>query len=63
MQYTDYNIVAEGYGAKGIKMTREDDEKLQEIFKAAQKAAKEGNSVLINCLIGKTNFREGSISV
>ena len=36
---------------------------MEEILRQAQKEAKEGSAVLVNCLIGKTNFRDGSISV
>ncbi|CAH1787364.1 unnamed protein product [Owenia fusiformis] len=63
LEYTDYQDVAIGYGGKGMKLMREDDEKIEEKLKEAQKIAKSGDSVLVNVLIGKTNFREGSISV
>lgn len=44
-------------------MRREDEDKLDELIKAAQKETREGRATLLNVLIGKTNFREGSISV
>jgi len=52
--------VAIGYGAKGLRM----DEKssVKEILEKAQKMS-ENDSVVINALIGHTQFREGSISV
>lgn len=55
--------MADGYGGKGYLVKREDESKLSEIIRQAQKEAKEGKAVLLNVLIGKTNFREGSISV
>ncbi|XP_065908425.1 2-hydroxyacyl-CoA lyase 2-like [Dysidea avara] len=64
LDYLNYHTVAEGYGGKGILLDRScDDDKIVEQIKAAQKMSREGNSVLINVLIGKTDFREGSISV
>ena len=47
----------------GIKLQREDDDNIEEVFQKARKEYNNGKSVLINTLIGKTNFREGSISV
>jgi thiamine pyrophosphate-dependent acetolactate synthase large subunit-like protein len=61
LRHTDYHIVAEGFGAKGILVEREDqiDAALQE----ARSLAETGRSVLINVLISPTDFRKGSISV
>lgn len=61
--FSDYHIVADGYGGKGYLVRREDESKLSDIIRQAQKEAQEGKAVLLNVLIGKTNFREGSISV
>jgi acetolactate synthase-like protein len=62
-QYCQYEDVASGYGGQGIQVDRSNEDKLKEILQEAQKQSKAGNSYLINCLIGKTSFREGSISV
>lgn len=59
----DYHVVADGYGGKGYLVRREDEDRLGDIIRQAQKDAKEGKATLLNVLIGKTNFREGSISV
>ena len=59
----DYHVVADGYGGKGYLIGREDEDRLDDIIKNAQKETREGMSTLLNVLIGKTNFREGSISV
>lgn len=61
--FPDYHVVADGYGGKGYLIDREDESRLESIVKEAQKECKEGKAVLLNVLIGKTNFRDGSISV
>lgn len=63
LAFTDYHVVADGYGGKGHLVRREDESKLSDIIRQAQREAQEGKAVLLNVLIGKTNFREGSISV
>ena len=57
----DYHRVAEGYGGKGFVLDREDD--IDRVLIEARQAAKDGHPVLINALIGKTDFRKGSISM
>ena len=61
LRRTDYHLVAEGYGGKGFILDKEED--TDRVFKDARQAAKAGQPVLINALIGKTNFRKGSISM
>uniref|UniRef100_A0A8C4ENX6 2-hydroxyacyl-CoA lyase 2 n=1 Tax=Dicentrarchus labrax TaxID=13489 RepID=A0A8C4ENX6_DICLA len=63
LAFSDYHIVADGYGGKGYLVGREDDDRLSDIIRQAQRETQEGKAVLLNVLIGKTNFREGSISV
>lgn len=64
MQFSDYELVAQGYGGTGKKITRDNASDMAKIFKEAKEISRnEGKSVLLNVLIGKTNFREGSISV
>ncbi|CAI9602961.1 unnamed protein product [Staurois parvus] len=63
LAYNDYHVVAEGFGGKGLLVTRQDEDRIADIIKEAQEATKKGKSTLINVLIGKTNFRDGSISV
>ena len=55
--------MADGYGGKGYLVRREDEDRLSDIIRQAQRDAQEGKATLLNVLIGKTNFREGSISV
>ena len=44
-------------------MTRDDDKQIEQVLQKARSEYAKGKSVLINVLIGKTDFREGSISV
>ncbi|MCE7736081.1 MAG: thiamine pyrophosphate-binding protein [Candidatus Heimdallarchaeota archaeon] len=61
LNYTDYHKVVAGFGAKGFKL--EDESEIENIIKKAKAAAKKGNPVLINALMGKTDFRKGSLAV
>ncbi|KAG2470022.1 ILVBL protein, partial [Polypterus senegalus] len=63
LAFTDYHIVADGYGGKGYLVSSSEEHKLDEIIKSAQRDNREGRAALINVLIGKSTFREGSISV
>ncbi|MFO7559757.1 MAG: thiamine pyrophosphate-binding protein [Desulfobacterales bacterium] len=58
---TAYHRVVEGFGGKGFQIEHEDQ--ILPILEEARKAAKDGKPVLINLLIGKTDFRKGSISM
>ena len=62
-QFTDYHKVAEGYGGKGFLLSNPSTEEIDKTLSQAQEVARDGTAVLINALIGKTDFREGSISV
>lgn len=61
LAFTDYHVVADGYGGRGFLVDKEAD--LAKAFKDAAAAIRAGKPALLNCLIGKTDFREGSISV
>ena len=63
LSYTAYHKAAEGLGAKGIVLDAEDKDRLKEALEEAKKATRAGQPVLANVLIGKSKFREGSISV
>jgi acetolactate synthase-1/2/3 large subunit len=58
---SDYHLVAEAFGGKGFLLDKPED--IGRVFKEARLAARKGSPVLINALIGKTDFRKGSISV
>ena len=61
LTYMDYHTVAEGCGAIGLLIKEKED-----IIPTLQKAidiSRQGKPVLVNVLIGKTDFRKGSISM
>ena len=39
------------------------DEEIKAMLREAQEKSRHDKPVLVNCLIGKTDFRQGSISV
>jgi len=69
VQYSAYEVVAEGYGAVGVVLGRDNESDMERVLMEAQSTSRSssssggGRSVLINCLIGRTSFRDGSISV
>lgn len=64
LAYTDYHKVAEGLGGLGVKLDEKDNDRLRESFaKAIADCSSSGKPVLVNVLIGKTDFRAGSVSV
>ncbi|CAH3167279.1 unnamed protein product [Porites lobata] len=63
LEFTNYHIVADGYGGKGLLLSNSSTAEIDSTLSRAQDLARDGTAVLINALIGKTDFREGSISV
>lgn len=65
LAYTDYHKVADGFGARGYKLDKDEDltDGNDVIARAKHDLDNNGQSVVVNCLIGKTKFRDGSISV
>lgn len=61
LRRTDYERVAEGYGGKGLRI--EGADQLNAVLREAQALAGSGSPVLINALIGKSEFRAGSIAI
>lgn len=61
-QHTRYDNVGSALGAQGVLIANEEDlreKNFEKIFASATK----GNSVVVNIIIGKSDFRDGSISV
>ena len=61
LAHTDYHRVAEGFGAAGLLLN--DPELAAETLTQARQLAKRGTPVLVNAILGKTDFRKGSISM
>jgi acetolactate synthase-1/2/3 large subunit len=58
---TAYHTVAEGFGARGLLL--DDPGQVVSVLNEAKRIAAAGTPVLVNALIGKTEFRKGSISM
>jgi acetolactate synthase-1/2/3 large subunit len=58
---TDYHRVVEGFGAKGLLL--DDPARVTSTLEEARRLASGGVPVLVNALIGDTEFRKGSISL
>ena len=61
LRRTDYHLVAEGYGGKGLLLT--DPTKVNEVLDEAKALAAAGTPVCINVHLADSDFREGSISI
>lgn len=61
LRRTDYHTVAEGFGGKGFLLKTED--RILPVLQEARKTARKGIPALVNVMIGKTDFRKGSISM
>ena len=69
LDYSNYELVADGYGGRGFRIDGETDsgetieERIEKCLEEGQDMSRKGTAVLLNFLIGKTNFRDGSVSV
>lgn len=61
LAYSDYQLISKAFGGDGVRVDT------LEAFKAAVVEAKtlsrQGTPYVINAIIGKTDFRKGSISM
>lgn len=63
LEYRKYDMVAEGFGGSGFCVSKPGEAAAADAIDEARRRLKETRRpVLINALIGRTNFREGSIS-
>ncbi|WKY06320.1 hypothetical protein Q1695_006486 [Nippostrongylus brasiliensis] len=60
---THYDEVAKALGGWGATLDGENVSSTEEILDESLQQSRKGRSALVNVLIGKTDFREGSISV
>jgi len=63
LAYCNYEEVAKGYGGDGMKLANPDREAISAAYKEGFAKVKSGTPFLINALVGKSDFREGSLSV
>ncbi|XP_075857611.1 2-hydroxyacyl-CoA lyase 2 [Microcebus murinus] len=63
LAYTDYHKAAMGLGARGLLLSRENEDQVVKVLHDAQQQCREGHPVVVNILIGRTDFRDGSIAV
>jgi acetolactate synthase-like protein len=61
LRHSNYQGIAESFEAKGFLLR--DENRIDEIIRQAVDLSRNGTPVLINALIGKTEFRKGSISM
>ena len=61
LAHTDYERVAAGFGGVGLRV--EDPELVPEVLEQAKATAAAGQPVLVNAVLGRTDFRKGSISM
>jgi thiamine pyrophosphate-dependent acetolactate synthase large subunit-like protein len=61
LSYTNYHTVADGYGGKGLFL--DSDKSLEKVLNESLEVSRGGQSVLINAILDKTDFRDGSISI
>ncbi|MFQ5525804.1 MAG: thiamine pyrophosphate-binding protein [Thermoanaerobaculia bacterium] len=61
LRRSDYHIVAEGFGGKGLLMDTRDS--IAPTLAAARAEMARGRPVLVNALLGRSDFRKGSISM
>lgn len=61
LTHMDYQTVAQGCGAKGIRV--ESPGEVDAALEEALRLSRAGHPVLVNAIIGKSDFRKGSISI
>jgi acetolactate synthase-1/2/3 large subunit len=61
LAHTDYHMVADACGGVGLKVDSEAE--LDATFARAVEVSKTGKPVVVNALLGRSDFRKGSISI
>eukprot|EP00455_Lapot_gusevi_P026787 TRINITY_DN2825_c0_g1_i3.p1 TRINITY_DN2825_c0_g1~~TRINITY_DN2825_c0_g1_i3.p1 ORF type:complete len:643 (+),score=225.01 TRINITY_DN2825_c0_g1_i3:58-1986(+) len=59
--FSHYERVGEGYGGEGLLIRNESE--IEATFQKAKALAKSGRPVVVNVFLGKSDFRQGSISL
>jgi hypothetical protein len=63
LSFTNYQDTAKSLNAEGYLLNSENEDKMEQILKDAIEGSRTGKSILVNAIIGKTDFRQGSLSV
>ncbi|XP_062504256.1 2-hydroxyacyl-CoA lyase 2-like [Corticium candelabrum] len=63
LAHCEYEKVADGFGGVGFSLQDGDENDIRRVLESAVAATKEGKPSLINAWIGKSDFRDGSISM
>jgi len=63
LSHTSYEKVGQALGSEGILLTADNSNNIEENLTKAIENARAGKSTVINAIIGKSDFRAGSISV
>ncbi|XP_003796551.1 acetolactate synthase-like protein [Otolemur garnettii] len=63
LAHTDYHKAAMGLGARGLLLSQDNKDQVVKVLRDAQQQCRDGHPVVVNILIGRTDFRDGSISV
>jgi acetolactate synthase-1/2/3 large subunit len=58
---TDYHRVAAGFGAGGLVIHTDDE--IDDVLAQAREIAAGGHPVLVNVVLDRSDFREGSLSI
>ncbi|VDM50185.1 unnamed protein product [Toxocara canis] len=58
-----YDGVGSALGAEGVLLSKDDNDYLEDRLSKVIEETRKGRTVVVNVIIGKTDFREGSISV
>jgi thiamine pyrophosphate-dependent acetolactate synthase large subunit-like protein len=61
LAFSDYQQVAKAFGAEGVRV--ENIDSFRTAVQDAKKSARNGTPYIINAIIGKTDFRKGSVSM
>ena len=61
LRHADYHLAAAGLGAAGLKL--DDPELAEDMLREAKEKAREGQPTVVNAILGKSDFRKGSISM
>lgn len=61
LAYSDYQMIGQAFGAEGVRV--ETIEAFNAAVIEAQRVSRSGKPYIINAIIGKTDFRKGSISM